>query len=54
MVDMGLDWGDLSEFQTDAVRTLREAGNSSAARMRLVELMRENHGPRDLWRVGPR
>ena len=44
MVDMGLDWGDLSEFQTDAVRTLREAGNTDAARMRLCALMRENHG----------
>jgi (2S)-methylsuccinyl-CoA dehydrogenase len=44
MADMGLDWTDLSQFQTDAVRTLRESGNSNAARMRLVELMRENHG----------
>ncbi|MCC1480038.1 acyl-CoA dehydrogenase family protein [Roseibaca sp. Y0-43] len=44
MADMGLDWADLAEFQTDAVRTLRESGNNNAARMRLVELMRENHG----------
>ena len=44
MADMGLDWADLSEFQTDAVRSLRESGNTDAARMRLVELMRENHG----------
>ncbi|MCL1628261.1 acyl-CoA dehydrogenase family protein [Roseibaca sp. V10] len=44
MADMGLDWADLSEFQTEAVRSLRESGNTDAARMRLVELMRENHG----------
>jgi len=44
MADMGLGWADLSEFQTDAVRSLRESGNTDAARMRLVELMRENHG----------
>ena len=44
MVDMGLDWADLSEFQTDAVRSLRESGNTDGARMRLVQLMRENHG----------
>ncbi|MBN2760493.1 MAG: acyl-CoA dehydrogenase family protein [Rhodobacteraceae bacterium] len=44
MADMGLDWSDLAEFQTDAVRTLRDSGNSNAARMRLVALMRENHG----------
>ncbi|NBB97185.1 MAG: acyl-CoA dehydrogenase [Alphaproteobacteria bacterium] len=44
MVDMGLDWSDLSEFQTDAVRNLREAGNTDAARVRLCALMRENHG----------
>ncbi|SUZ31712.1 (2S)-methylsuccinyl-CoA dehydrogenase [Roseibaca ekhonensis] len=44
MTDMGLDWSDLSEFQTDAVRSLRESGNTDAARMRLVALMRENHG----------
>ena len=44
MADMGLDWTDLSEFQTDAVRSLRESGNTDAARLRLVALMRENHG----------
>ena len=44
LIDMGLDWADLSDFQTDAVRALRENGNTDGARMRLVALMRENHG----------
>ncbi|WP_397543662.1 acyl-CoA dehydrogenase family protein [Roseovarius salis] len=40
---MGLDWDDLSRFQTDAVRLLRAEGNSQAARTRLVELMQERN-----------
>ncbi|WP_296762132.1 acyl-CoA dehydrogenase family protein [Sediminimonas sp.] len=41
MHDVGLDWDTLAAFQTDAVRTLRGAGNTQAARTRLVELMQE-------------
>jgi (2S)-methylsuccinyl-CoA dehydrogenase len=41
MHDVGLDWDTLAAFQTVAVRTLRGAGNTQAARTRLVELMQE-------------
>ena len=41
MRDVGLGWDELSEFQTDAVRTLRGKGNTQAARTRLVDLMQE-------------
>jgi (2S)-methylsuccinyl-CoA dehydrogenase len=42
--DMGLSQHDMMPLTDPAVQTLTQTANSLPARMRLVELMRENHG----------
>lgn len=42
--DMGLSQQDCAVMMVPAVRTLTQSANTDAARMRLVALMRENHG----------
>ncbi|SCM69771.1 acyl-CoA dehydrogenase family protein [Donghicola eburneus] len=40
--DLGVDSGAVAGIMTDAVKTLIASGNSQAARVRLVEIMRDN------------
>ncbi len=40
--DLGVDSGAVADMMTDAVKTLIASGNSQAARVRLVEIMRDN------------
>ncbi|MCI5040974.1 MAG: acyl-CoA/acyl-ACP dehydrogenase [Donghicola eburneus] len=40
--DLGVDSGAVAGMMTDAVKTLIASGNSQAARVRLVEIMRDN------------
>jgi len=42
--DIGLTQDDQRGFMVPAVETLTQGGNTQAARMRLVELMQNNHG----------
>ncbi|GGE49017.1 acyl-CoA dehydrogenase family protein [Actibacterium pelagium] len=42
--DLGLSAEERRELVNDAIVTLSDSGNSAAARMRLVELMQDNHG----------
>ena len=42
--DMGLSRGDLAGMEAEAVQALAARGNSQAARMRLVELIRQQAG----------
>ncbi|WP_322865112.1 acyl-CoA dehydrogenase family protein [Aquicoccus sp. G2-2] len=41
--ELGLGWGALGGFQCDEVQSLMATGNSQAARLRLVTLMRERN-----------
>ncbi len=50
--DMGLTQEDQRALMEPAVQTLTQDGNTQAARMRLVELMQENHGHATMGATG--
>jgi (2S)-methylsuccinyl-CoA dehydrogenase len=50
--DLGIGEAELRAFQTDAVRRLVAAGNSSAARQRIAELIASGAGHADFGRDG--
>ncbi|QFS84226.1 Acyl-CoA dehydrogenase [Roseivivax sp. THAF40] len=52
LAELGLGWTALASFQEPAIQSLMAEGNTAAARMRLVELMRERSAEITVGRSG--
>jgi (2S)-methylsuccinyl-CoA dehydrogenase len=50
--DLGLSQAECAVLMVPSVRTLTQSGNTDAARLRLVALMRENHGRATFGKTG--